>query len=235
MKLLCLILGFSFAVHAKVFDQWGVNPYISFTKSVAPRYDLTILHWDVLTLGERNFQGRAYPRDWVQTYFQTALTFKYNSSWNFAIGHVYQMNNPNRDDYQNEHRIFPQVTYASSWRSTRFTQRLRVEERFVQDREKDVYHARTRVRFQTGMQFPLQGRTLDPGEYYFNTYNEFYFSALGERNAFWSDDWVYTGLGFQTKDWGRIEAGPIAQFSVVNRDKDIRQLTVLQVGWLLSL
>ena len=70
------------------------------------------------------------------------------------------------------------------------------------------------------MSVPLDGRQLDPGEWYFNCYNEFYFS--------------YAGFGYQTLDWGKLEIGSLAQYSVVNYDKDFKSFYALQFGWILK-
>lgn len=79
------------------------------------------------------------------------------------------------------------------------THRVRFEERFI-DRESGS-EFRTRLRYQLCGKRALNGVEIDPGEIYLNMYNEFYFSTTGNRNAFYSDNWTFFGLGYLTKNW----------------------------------
>lgn len=234
MKTILILIFFLFSPHVftRTFDSYGIIPFISISKGLSTRTDLNFYHSDTFVLTERKFEGRKYPSRDQQTYFQTSISYKLFPNLNLALGHIYQRNNPLDVDFVNENRIFQQVTFSQTFDSVQVSHRLRYEQRFISERETDEY--KTRFRYQIGANFPLQGRQLDPGEWYFNCYNEFYFSTSGERNAFYSDDWLYAGFGYQTLNWGKLEAGPIAQYSVINRDKDYRSLYSLQFGWILK-
>lgn len=227
-----LIFVFCTSLNAKTFDSYGVVPFISLSKGIATKTDLNFYHSDTFGLTENKFKGREYKSRPQQTYFQTALNYKFLPSLNLSLGHIYQRNNPVDVDFVNEHRIFEQMTFSHSLDEKQFTHRIRFEQRFIDER--DAHEFKTRLRYQIGLNFPLQGRQLDPGEWYFNCYNEFYFSTTGERNAFYSDDWAYAGFGYQTLEWGKLEAGPLAQYSVINRDKDFKSFYALQFGWILK-
>lgn len=231
-SLIVLLIFICSSVHAKTFDSYGVVPFISLNKGIATKTDLNFYHSDTFGLTENKFNGRQYKSRPQQTYFQTALNYKFLPFLNLSIGHIYQRNNPLDVDFVNEHRIFEQMTFSHSLDEKQFTHRIRYEQRFIDER--DAHEFKTRLRYQIGLNFPLQGRQLDPGEWYFNCYNEFYFSTTGERHAFYSDDWAYAGLGYQTMEWGKLEAGPLAQYSVINRDKDFKSFYALQFGWILK-
>lgn len=233
MKALILFsLLFAQFAEAKSFETFGAVPFLSLSKSLSAKTDLSFYHSDTFALTEGKFASKKYPSRDQQAYFQTSIGYKLTPSFNLAIGHIYQRNNPMDVDFVNEHRIFEQATFSHIHFDKQFTHRIRFEQRFIDERHN--HQNKTRLRYQVGMSFPLQGRQLDPGEWYFNSYNEFYFSTTGERNAFYSDDWVYAGCGYLTQEWGKIEVGPLAQYSVVNRDKDIRAFYALQLGWILS-
>lgn len=89
----------------------------------------------------------------------------------------------------------------------------------------------TRLRYQISFTAPLQGKEIDPGEFFFNTYNEFYFSTTGLRNAFYSENWTYAGFGYQTTKLGRLELGPLVQWAKISREGDTRMLYLMQLGW----
>ncbi len=223
---------FTSSLHAESFESYGVLPFLSLSKGISNKYDLSFYHSDTFSTREKTFHGKKYPSRDLQAYFQTAINYKFLPNVNLSIGHIYQRNNPVDVDFVNEHRIFEQATYSHSRDAFQFTHRLRFEQRFIDEREEHEF--KTRLRYQIGFNVPLDGRQLDPGEWYFNTYNEFYFSTTGERNAFFSDDWLYAGFGYQTIDWGKLEVGPIAQYGTINRDKDIRAFYALQFGWILK-
>jgi hypothetical protein len=85
---------------------------------------------------------------------------------------------------------------------------------------------------------PLQGRTLDVHEFYFNAYNEFYFTlsnpSARPRNGFYSEDWAYLGIGYNTGKTGRVEVGPLYQTALRNRNRERRNLILFQVLWVTS-
>jgi hypothetical protein len=232
LKALIFILLFIGSAYAKTFDSYGLVPFISLSKGLSTKTDLNFYHSDTFGLTDNQFQGKHYKSRHQQTYFQTGFNYKFRPYLNLTIGHIYQRNNPIDVEFVNEHRIFEQMTFAHAIDEKQFTHRIRYEQRFIDDREEHEF--KTRLRYQIGLSFPLQGRQLDPGEWYFNCYNEFYFSTTGERYAFYSDDWAYAGFGYQTQEWGKLEAGPLAQYSVINYDKDFKSFYAVQFGWILK-
>lgn len=225
-----LLLLFIGDAAARTFESTGVVPFLSLSKSLSEKFDLSFYHSDSFSLQNHSFKGKQYPSRDIQAYFQTGLNYRLLPFVSVTVGHIYQRNNPLDVDFVNEHRSFEQVTFAVKSDATSFTHRLRFEQRFIDERA--AHEFKTRFRYQVGASFPLEGLQLDTGEWYFNCYNEFYFSTSGERNSFFSDDWMYAGVGYLTDGWGKIEAGPLGQFSTLNRDKDIRAFYSLQLGWI---
>jgi len=77
---------------------------------------------------------------------------------------------------------------------------------------------------------PLQGEELDNGEFYFNTYNEFYFITSGAGGATYNENWTYAGIGYKTAKYGKFEVGPLLQRVIVDKH-DIRYFNLLQFSW----
>jgi hypothetical protein len=131
----------------------------------------------------------------------------------------------------NENRLFQQIVYGTDTIMGQLTHRLRFEERFIHDRTTGQTPFSTRLRYQVGLLVPLRGNSLEAGEFYFNTYNEFYFNTTGRSNAFYSENWSYAGIGYQTEAHGRVEVGPLIQRSIINQQGDVRYINLLQVNW----
>jgi Protein of unknown function (DUF2490) len=210
---------------AETQQLYGFRPQISLTKVVSDRWD-----FNVFSSNNSNLTNNQFPAD-IQHYFQTSPIYKYSPNLNFVfLGYIYQRTNPFSDSFVNENRLFQQVIYGTDTLFGRFTHRVRFEERFINNRAAGETPFSTRLRYQVALLVPLQGSELDNGEFYFNIYNEFYFSLTGARNALYSENWSYAGIGYQTAEHGRIEVGPLIQRSDINQQHDIRYINLLQVN-----
>jgi hypothetical protein len=234
MKYLILLFFGTFltTAFASELDLFGFRPYVSLSKTMGPRWEGNVFYAETINDSNSTFGGQRFvPRD-LQSYFQTGLTYKQNPHLNFTAGYVFQRNNPLYQNFVNENRLWQQmiVSHAISYFS--LSHRFRFEERFIQNRAtKNTDPMATRLRYQLNFVAPLQGKEIDPGEFFFSAYNEFYFSTTGVRNAFYSENWSYAGFGFQTAKFGRIELGPLLQWAVIDRERDTRRILLVQLGW----
>ncbi len=210
MKITLFILFsiFSHSIFAESQQFYGFRPQINITKDIHDKWDLNVFTSTHPILIDKN-DGRARSPADIQYFFQTSPIYKYSPNLNFVfLGYIYQRTNPFSEDFVNEHRIFHQAVYGRDTIFGRITQRIRFEERFIQNRILNETPLSTRLRYQIALLIPLEGKELDNGEFYFHTYNEFYFSLTGARNAFYSENWSYAGIGYQSAQYGRIEVGP---------------------------
>lgn len=227
LALFIIVIIFSPSVFAESQQFYGIRPQINITKDISDRWDLNIF-----TSTHPILYGRTqFPTD-IQYYFQTSPIYKYSPNLNFVfLGYIFQRTNPFSEDFVNEHRLFQQIVHATDTIFGRLTQRARFEERFIHNKILDETPLSTRLRYQIALLIPLHGKELDNGEFYFNTYNEFYFSLTGARNAFYSENWSYVGIGYQTAQYGRIEMGPLIQRSIINQQHGVRYIDLLQFNW----
>ena len=222
---------FSHSIFAESQQFYGLRPQINITKEVSDRWDINVFTSTHPILTD-NINGRTrFPTD-IQYYFQTSPIYKYSPNLNFVfLGYIYQRTNPFSENFGNENRIFQQVVYGRDTIFGRLTQRMRFEERFIHNTALDTTPLSTRLRYQISLLIQLKGKELDNGEFYFNAYNEFYFSLTGARNAFYSENWSYAGIGYQTRQYGRIEVGPLIQRSIINQQHGVRYIDLLQFNW----
>lgn len=233
MKLTLFIISiiFSHSISAESQQFYGFRPQISITKDISDRWDLNAFT-STHPIVSNNLNGKIkVPAD-IQYYFQTSPIYKYSPNLNFVIlGYIHQRTNPFSEDFGIENRLFQQAVYGMDTIFGRFTQRMRFEERFIHNKITNETPLSTRLRYQIALLIPLQGKGLDDGEFYFNIYNEFYFSLTGARNAFYSENWSYAGIGYQTRQYGRIEVGPLVQRSIINQQHEVRYINLLQLNW----
>jgi hypothetical protein len=216
-----LVILYSQISFSRNVDTVGAVAFLSLSKNLSTYTSLNFYHYDIFNFAKNNLGGKKFDSGVTNNYFQTALSYQYLPSLTLSIGHIFQ-----KSTSENENRIFQQFVYSKRLRAAILTHRVRLEERFIEEEFK------TRVRYQLGGRIPLRGDEIDSGEFYLNVYNEFYFSTTGERNAFFSDDWLFGGVGYMTKNLGSFEAGPLVQWSRINENKDTRTHYTLQAGWI---
>lgn len=233
MKVLALVmfLIFSKTTYAETQVLYGFRPQVSITKAVSDRWDFNVFTSNNSNLNDKHYGKIQFPTD-LQQYFQASPIYEYSPKLNIIfLGYIYQRNNPFSNDFVNENRLFQQAVYATNTNFGILTNRVRFEERFIHDRVRNQTPLSTRLRYQIAFLIPLKGNEVDNGEFYLNVYNEFYFSLTGARNALYSENWSYAGIGYQSARYGRVEAGPLIQRSVTNQHHDIRYINLLQINW----
>lgn len=225
--ILCLIPSIA---RAESVASFGALGFVSLSKKISKYGSLTLFHRDVFAFDEKSIRQKDFPAGWIQTYFQAVYVHQYRPSVNFGMGYVFQENLMFEADKTDEHRLMEQVTLLSRHRAFSMTHRFRYEQRFVAE-ALEPYLLRTRFRYQIGVKMPFRGIEIDSNEFYLNAYNEFYFSLTGKKNALFSDDWFYAGIGLKTESSGSFEMGPLLQWSVVNTGHDSRAFLNVQFGW----
>jgi len=233
MKIIIIFILFAHANISLAGDAnlFGVLPAVSQTGRITDVFDYNLFMSTTVNATDRTIDGRRFPARDIQSYFQPSLIYKYSPQLNFAVAYVYQRTNPFNNDSTNENRVFQQAIFSVPLLTGNIYQRVRFEERLITNTRTHETSLSTRLRYMVGYNLPLQGERLDPGEFYLNTYNEFYFSTSGQRNAIYSEDWLYGGIGYSTEDAGNIEIGPMLQTSVIDTQGHRRNLFLLQVPW----
>jgi hypothetical protein len=216
---------------------FGIIPTLSQTGRINNRLNYNLFISETLDLFDKTVDGVYYPAKPLQTYIQPSLIWLYSPNWNFAasLTYNYQRSNPNVP-YFNELRPWEQAVYAHNLLSGRMSHRLRFEQRFIKNEVTGKWPMTTRLRYQIGLNLPLQGASLEDEEFYFNCYTEYYFTLTvpegTRRNALYSEFWAYAGVGYQLKKYGRLEVGPLLQFNVRDVQHDLRNLYLLQIAWI---
>ena len=227
-----LFLAIGMCVQAQNVTFYGLLPAISQTGRISDKIDYNFFASTTIDAFKSIQNNVEYPTKDLQLYIQPSIIYKFSPDFNVAASYTYQRNNPLTGDYSNEHRLWQQCIFSKNFNKTRMTNRFRFEERFIQNRTTNEYPFSTRLRYQAGFNLALQGKTLDVKEFYFNTYNEFYFSLTGEKNATYSENWTYAGVGYRVSEVSRFEMGYLLQIAARDKQKDLRILNLIQISWI---
>jgi hypothetical protein len=235
MKKLLFFIGFVL-LSQYTFSQnltfYGLLPAINQTGRISKKWNYNFFVSTTIDAFDEKIKGVEYPATDLQLYVQPSIIYVHSPNLNFAGSYTYQRNNPFNGNFVNEHRLWQQVIFSLPVSKGRLTHRFRFEERFIENRVTEEYPLSTRARYQIGFNMPLQGRTLEKNEFYFNTYNEFYFSLTGAKNATYSENWTYAGCGYDLGKMGRLELGYLFQVAVRNQQQNLRFLNLAQVMWI---
>jgi hypothetical protein len=201
--ILFIILPFLGKTQNRPSIRW--EPGVSFTKKIDSRwsYNISVMGRQRFTnygKGEQNFKTDRWEIKGFGTY--TLLGGK-----KLSLGYMYRGYDPFEPVTGWEHRITQQFAFITNFGGYRLGNKFRIEQRI---RSFDYL---TRLRYAVSNDFPLQGESLDPKEFYLIGGNElvYAFNALGDEleNRF--------SLGI-----GRlIQGGQKIQFSVVSRNSDL--------------
>jgi hypothetical protein len=170
-----------------------------------------------------------------QHQLRTALEFAVGKNFIIApLGYVYTWNylygRQPAKFINNEHRIFQQLAYKNSWRRFSFHQRLRLEERFLQDHSLnnenvvvggDYSDERFRIRYRTLVNIPINKEIIEAGTLFASIWDEIFLS-WGKKVTYHSPDQnrLYVGLGYQVSKPFSIQAGGIHQVIIKGNGKE---------------
>lgn len=203
----------------------GTAPALSFTSVPAKKLDINFLVTSKLRVGDYTIKEEQYNTKVLEIYSQVLATYKIDKHFQTGVGYGFQRNNPFNNNWRNEHRLVQQVMYATAKEPFKFYSRFRFEERwFSYPTAQNEFG--TRARYLAGII-----KKLDKKNTYWQLNDEIYAITSGRKNAFISENWIYTGIGFGVKPLGRLETGIGYNTVVRNADKDLMSLLLLQVNW----
>jgi len=229
--ILFLILLFQGSIGiSQTLTFYGTIPTISITKKLSDKFKFNFFASTTIDAFDRKIESVIYPSSDLQIYIQPSIVFQANKSISYSLSYTYQRNNPFRSIFVNEHRLWQQVMYVKNFSIFNLTNRFRFEERFIENKLTGVYPLATRLRFQIGVSSPF--KFLNQNKMYWSAYNEFYFSLSGQKNALYSENWSYLGIGSKLSIKNKIEIGYLFQSLVRNPQRDLRILHLAQISWI---
>jgi hypothetical protein len=119
---------------------------------------------------------------------------------------------------QPEHRLYQDVELSDAVGRLQFSQRLRLEQRWLGQRADEGtgnvqdWEYQHRIRYQLEGSFPLQGPTIDDGEWYLTAFDEL-FIGFGRNvgNNVFNQNRLSSGVGYQFSDHAKIELNYLNQ------------------------
>lgn len=232
--ILTSILLFSGAVFSQDRVFITTFPGISLTMPVTGNFDLmasTALQYNSV---EKDYSDSNFPAAVNYYDFQAGAVYKHTQILQFAAAWYYRHSDPGRDGSARENRFWQQVSTSGMLSNLRLRNRFRIEQRLITKGEK-ADPVRWRFRYLAGIEIPLQGEKTDIGEFYLSASNELYLSLNNPRPSIYSENWVMAMAGYRISQKNRLEAGPVWQLQVRNKERDLNHFIHFQISLLLNL
>ncbi len=160
-------------------------------------------HWSLFT--------EAHVRLWQVTSNLDEIVARVTAHYNFTpdamvgLGYVRADSWPFEDGDREriEHRIYEQFAVLMNWDRTRFEHRFRIEQRWLLRDEGTRYSNRVRYRMQVTT--PLNRKSMEPGAYFLNFYDEIFIN-FDDPRAF-DQNRLYGAAGYQFTPGSNLQLG----------------------------
>ena len=84
--------------------------------------------------------------------------------------------------------------------------RVRLDNRFIQNRATGQTPYTHRLRYLIGLDFPISAQRTN---LYFTAYEEAFFNTYSSASSVYGENWAYAALGIKLNDHHKIESGPL--------------------------
>lgn len=150
--------------------------------------------------------------------------------FNVAFGYLYGDVTPFAYGTRDEHRFFQQVTFSQLLHRIRLSEQIKFEERIFST------GYRSRLRIKVAVEIPLQGVSLDPGEWYIISSNEALLDlrSSDERNAFYTENRFQLSFGKLAVNKNKFEYGFGYHRAAMNQLGDREHYLYLRTGFFIS-
>ncbi len=236
----CLLTIIALVGRAQNQTFLGVMPIVSQTGSLSERLQYNLFASSTIDALPTTIGTVTYPATNLQVLLQPSLLYKLSPGAQLGVGYAYVQHNI-FGIHIDENRVWAQVTLNHALLPLlpgRLSHRLRYEERYPFRVTTEQWSYATLARYQVGYTLQLYDPKKSKAGFYISASNEFFFCWKGAKNgpvsaknAFYGEDWIYGGLGYNTGKFGRIELGYLYQDLVRNPKQDHRYLHLAQLAW----
>ena len=226
------ILLFSFvflanlAAQSQNINYYGWFPTIDLSGKLTNRFSYNLYLFDAIKFySNNNNQDKAKS---FYLYGEAGLSYNLSSKLSFTAAYVHERQNPFLTNFRSENRFFQQATLKLPIGKAELKQRLRFDERFIQNRSTGETPFTHRLRYLIGIKRPIVAEKL-----YFMAYSEAFFNT---SNSFqFNENWSAMQLGVHLNRKNSLEMGLLYVGWINNAANDWLHQYYLQTTWVLQL
>jgi hypothetical protein len=218
-----------FLVHtpmAQNMTYGGLFPTIDHSVELSKRIGYNVYVFDAIKPYANTINDVTDASRSLYIYGEAGLTYAISKQLSITASYVYERQNPFRNSYRNENRAFQQLTLKLPLGKTELKQRLRFDERFIQNRETGGTPFTHRLRYLIGLKRPIRNDKM-----YFFLYSEAFFNTTSGAQYVFNENWSAAQIGFKLNGWSSLETGLLYVGWINNRHADWLNQFYLQVSW----
>lgn len=219
-------LAFVSNTFAQNTNYGGLFPTIDHSADLSKRFSYNVYIFDAIKpyqSTENNFTDEARS---LYFYTEAGLSYAITKQLSFTASYVYERQNPFKDYYRNENRAFQQITLKLPVGKLELKQRLRFDERFVQNQITGKSPLTHRLRYLLGVKYPFKNDKM-----YLFAYSEAFFNSTPNAQYIFNENWSAAQLGFKLNNWSSFETGLLYVGWINNSQKDWLNQFYLQITW----
>lgn len=227
MKIISFLLAFllSTAIQAQNTSYVGMFPTIDHSADLSSKFGYNVYIFDAIKPYSNNINGFKDEARSFYFYTEAGLSYNITKYLSFTASYVYERQNTFNSYYRNENRLFQQLTLKLPIKDAVLKQRLRFDERFIQNRATGETPFTHRLRYLLGYKLPLNDNL------YTFAYNEFFFNTTKGAGFEFNENWSALQMGYVFNKRHGIEAGLLYVGWINNFQKDWLNQYYLQVTW----
>ncbi|NBC83121.1 MAG: DUF2490 domain-containing protein [Bacteroidetes bacterium] len=215
---LLILISLGVAAQQSTFHA-GILPEIAISYSLNEKLKHTT---KIESQHETYFDKWEY--SYSQTDFQSFLDYRFNPFWKGALGYQFRL----VEKGNNAHRTIQQIAAVQKYSGFRLGHRFRIDQTFYQSGAAVKY----RIRYRLSTEIPLEGESLDPGEYFIILSDEALYSRQDGKNDF--ENRLAIALGYFVGSKNKLEAGLDYRLEKL-LDRKISHNLWLKLGWFYTL
>jgi len=147
------------------------------------------------------YSSQEGPRRALYIYAEQGLSYSFNDKLSFTNSYVYERQQPFENNARNEHRLFQQLTLKHRLNQFSLKQRLRFDERFIQNNQTGLYDFSHRLRYLLGGDYKFNSA------FYLMYYTEVFFNTTKGVKFQFNENWSALQLGWNINEHNAIEFG----------------------------
>ncbi|MDZ7878791.1 MAG: DUF2490 domain-containing protein [Saprospiraceae bacterium] len=226
--LLAFQLAISIAGNAQNVNYFGWFPTLDLSGKIANRWSYNVYLFDAVKPYNSTENAQTDKARSFYVYGETGLSYQLTDNLSVTAAYVHERQNPFLDNYRTENRLFQQMTLKLPVGKSELKQRLRFDERFVQNRATGATPFTHRLRYLLGIKKPFADNKM-----YLMAYSEAFFNS--SKSFKFDENWSALQLGFRLNDKNSIEAGLLFVGWINNAANDWLNQYYLQTTWVAQL
>lgn len=217
-----LLIFFSFnCSFAQNVSIGGIFPTIDHSGELSKRWSYNSYLFAAIKPYRSN-EGNARP---LYLYGEFGLSYLLADNLWLTGSYVYERQQPFETNARNEHRLFQQITFKLPLNRFNIKQRLRFDERFIENISTDQFEFSHRLRYLLGATYDLSD------EFYLMSYTEFFFNTTSGANFQFNENWSAFQLGYKFNKNNSIEFGYLFVGWIYNNQNNWFNQHYLQTTW----